>query len=195
MKAVKLDHSGLKPSRVLADSKIDAKPARASRSIADITKAATAKGDKKQIKEVEAPKPKSGGGDKKTADDIPSEAFKGLTFVVTGIFENITREKLEALIVQKGGRKTSAVSGKTSYLVAGKLLEDGREVNESSKYRNAVSKKIEILTEEGFEKMVSKLCGFPGFTFAADPEEFANQFVEEDQIEEKPAVAEGERQT
>ena len=37
---------------------------------------------------------------------------------------------------------TTAVSGKTDFVVAGLLLDDGREVKESSKYRNAVEKKV-----------------------------------------------------
>ena len=34
------------------------------------------------------------------------------------------------------------MSGKTDYLVAGTVLEDGRPVTESSKYRTAVEKKV-----------------------------------------------------
>jgi replication factor C subunit 1 len=33
---------------------------------------------------------------------------------------------------------TLAVSGKTSYLVTGSILEDGREVNQGSKYKKAI---------------------------------------------------------
>jgi NAD-dependent DNA ligase len=54
--------------------------------------------------------------------------------VVTGQFMNISRNEIEDLIVAKGGKKTSAVSGKTNYLVAGYKLEDGRDVNTSGKY-------------------------------------------------------------
>jgi replication factor C subunit 1 len=39
----------------------------------------------------------------------------------------ISREKLDELIKGYGGRSTSAVSGKTDYLVVGYKLEDGRE--------------------------------------------------------------------
>lgn len=38
----------------------------------------------------------------------------------------------------------SVVSGKTNYLVAGDLLDDGRPVAESSKYRTAVEKKVRV---------------------------------------------------
>ena len=53
----------------------------------------------------------------------------GLTIVVSGIFESISREKLEEFINSHGGRNTGSVSGKTSYLVIGYKLEDNREIN------------------------------------------------------------------
>ncbi len=70
--------------------------------------------------------------------------------MVSGIFSEITREKLEALISEYGGRVTGSVSGKTDYLVVGYKLEDGREVTLGGKYRNATAKKKPILDEAGF---------------------------------------------
>lgn len=43
----------------------------------------------------------------------------GLTFVVTGVLETIEREAAGSLIEQCGGRVTSNVSRKTSYIVVG----------------------------------------------------------------------------
>jgi replication factor C subunit 1 len=74
----------------------------------------------------------------------------GFTLVVSGIFSEITREKLEALISEYGGRVTGSISGKTDYLVVGYKLEDGREVTQGGKYRNASAKKKPILDEAGF---------------------------------------------
>lgn len=54
--------------------------------------------------------------------------LEGMTIVLTGEFESISRPKLEEFIKEKGGRCTSAVSGKTNILVIGYKLEDGREV-------------------------------------------------------------------
>lgn len=54
------------------------------------------------------------------------EFLAGLTFVVSGEFESISRPKLEEYIKEHGGRLTSAVSGKTNYLIVGYKLEDGR---------------------------------------------------------------------
>lgn len=55
---------------------------------------------------------------------------------------NITRDNLVKFILDKGGKNTSAVSGKTSYLLAGHVLEDGREVSTSGKYRTALAKNV-----------------------------------------------------
>ena len=56
------------------------------------------------------------------------QCLAGLTIVVSGIFNEITRDKLENMIALYGGRCTGSISGKTDYLVTGYKLEDGREV-------------------------------------------------------------------
>lgn len=58
------------------------------------------------------------------ADDL----LEGLTIVLTGVFQELGREKLENFINTHGGRCTGSVSGKTNYLITGHKLEDGREV-------------------------------------------------------------------
>ena len=62
-------------------------------------------------------------------EDVLGDCLDGLTIVVSGIFESISREKLEEFINSHGGRNTGSVSGKTSYLVVGYKLEDNREIN------------------------------------------------------------------
>lgn len=76
--------------------------------------------------------------------------FEGQKIAVTGVMASCSREDLEDLILQHGGKLSAAVSGKTSFLLAGLLLEDGREAKDSSKYKAAVEKKIPIWTEEQF---------------------------------------------
>ena len=65
------------------------------------------------------------------------DCLDGLTIVLSGEFQLITRTKLEELIRSMGAKVTSAVSGKTNYLVVGYKLEDGREVTQGSKSSNA----------------------------------------------------------
>jgi BRCT domain type II-containing protein len=55
--------------------------------------------------------------------------LEGLTIVITGEFQGITREFLETFIKTHGGRNTGSVSGKTNILITGYKLEDGREVS------------------------------------------------------------------
>jgi DNA ligase (NAD+) len=50
----------------------------------------------------------------------PRQVFAGKTFVITGTLDGMTREEASALIEDHGGRVTSSVSKKTSFLVAGK---------------------------------------------------------------------------
>lgn len=89
-------------------------------------------------------KPKGGV---KRIEDVPSDALMDLKFVVTGVFENITRADIEDFISSHGGKKMSGVSGKTNYLIAGYKLEDDRDITEGSKYRKAQQCKVAILTE------------------------------------------------
>ncbi|NBU63485.1 MAG: hypothetical protein EBS29_03120 [Chloroflexia bacterium] len=48
-----------------------------------------------------------------------SDTLAGMTIVVTGSIPEYTREQIEALITRHGGKPTSSVSKKTSYVVAG----------------------------------------------------------------------------
>ena len=87
-------------------------------------------------------------------DEGDKTCLEGLTIVVSGVFDSITREKLVELIAEYGGRCTGSVSGKTDYLIVGHKLEDGREVTQGSKYRGAKDKGKPILTEREFEELM-----------------------------------------
>ncbi len=50
---------------------------------------------------------------------ISSNAFTGLTFVITGTLHNLTRKDTEELIKINGGKVTNSVTSKTSYLITG----------------------------------------------------------------------------
>ncbi|WP_209399956.1 NAD-dependent DNA ligase LigA [Pseudozobellia sp. WGM2] len=76
-----------------------------------------------------------------------TDKLKGLTLVVSGIFESISRTELKKLIENSGGKVGSSISSKTSYLVAGDKMGP-------SKRTKAESLSVPILTEEEFLKMV-----------------------------------------
>lgn len=74
------------------------------------------------------------------------ERFSGKTFVLTGSLQNFTREEAADRIEKLGGKVSSSVSKKTSYLVAG---EDA-----GSKLAKAKELGTTILTEAEFLEMI-----------------------------------------
>ena len=72
--------------------------------------------------------------------------FEGVTFVLTGSLKKYTREEATNIIEKFGGKVSSSVSKKTSYLLAGE--EAG------SKLTKAQSLGVKIISEEEFEKMI-----------------------------------------
>ena len=74
--------------------------------------------------------------------------FEGLTFVLTGSLGKYTREQAKEIIESLGGKTSSSVSKKTSYVLAG--AEAG------SKLEKARGLGVKIIDENEFEKMVSQ---------------------------------------
>lgn len=72
--------------------------------------------------------------------------FESKTFVLTGSLENYTREEAGDIIEKFGGKVSSSVSKKTSYVLAGE--EAG------SKLTKAQELGVEIISEQEFEKMI-----------------------------------------
>ena len=75
-------------------------------------------------------------------------ALSGTTFVVTGTLEGMSREQAKAAIEALGGRVTSGVSKKTSYLVAG--------ANPGSKLAKAEKAGVPVLDETAFTRLVTQ---------------------------------------
>ncbi len=76
-----------------------------------------------------------------------TDKLKGLTFVISGVFNKISRDDLKKLIEQNGGKNTGSISGKTSYLVAGENM--GPE-----KLKKAQSLGVKIISEEQFFELI-----------------------------------------
>lgn len=73
-----------------------------------------------------------------------SNVLDGETIVVTGIFETLMRDTMKSFIEGHGGKCTSAISGKTTMLVYGLMLENGKEYTEGSKYRAAIAQNEKV---------------------------------------------------
>lgn len=81
-------------------------------------------------------------------EKISSGKLKGSSFVISGVFEKIGRDELKQLIEDLGGEVKSALSSKTTYLVAG----DGAG---PSKLAKAESAGVKVLSENEFWEMIA----------------------------------------
>tara|TARA_B100001179_G_scaffold214520_1_gene183929 strand:- start:481 stop:876 length:396 start_codon:yes stop_codon:yes gene_type:complete len=70
------------------------------------------------------------------------------SFVITGVFENFTREELKEILSEKGASITNTVSKNTTALIVGK--------NPGSKYQKALDLNIEIININKLVKLLSK---------------------------------------
>lgn len=73
-----------------------------------------------------------------------SGAFEGLSIVVTGTLEGMTRDQAEEEIISRGGKAASTVSKNTAFVVAG--------ANAGSKLAKAESLGVEVIDEAEFVK-------------------------------------------
>ena len=76
-----------------------------------------------------------------------SNILEGMSIVVTGTLKNFTRQQIEQMIKDHGGKTSSSVSKKTAFVVAGE--------NAGSKLEKANQLKIEVITEDQFLKRIS----------------------------------------
>lgn len=77
-----------------------------------------------------------------------TDELAGKTFVLTGTLQSMTRDEAGDIIKSKGGKTSSSVSKKTSFVIAGE--------NAGSKLDKAMDLGVIILNEDEFLKMIEK---------------------------------------
>ncbi|MCR4692625.1 MAG: NAD-dependent DNA ligase LigA [Firmicutes bacterium] len=81
-----------------------------------------------------------------STESLEDARFFGMTFVLTGTLENFTRNEASGIIERFGGKTSSSVSKKTTYVLAG--TEAG------SKLDKANSLGVQVISEKEFEAMI-----------------------------------------
>jgi DNA ligase (NAD+) len=77
-----------------------------------------------------------------------TDKLKGLTFVISGVFQKHSRDELKNMIEQNGGKNSGSISGKTSYVLAGENM--GPE-----KLKKAESLGVKLISEDDFLNMIA----------------------------------------
>ncbi|MGI6279963.1 MAG: NAD-dependent DNA ligase LigA [Acutalibacteraceae bacterium] len=89
---------------------------------------------------------KSYGLNMKSQRQIKDSRFQGKTFVLTGTLQSFTRAEASKIIEEFGGKTSSSVSKKTTYVLAGE--EAG------SKLDKARQLGVQVISEEEFKEMI-----------------------------------------
>lgn len=76
-----------------------------------------------------------------------TDKLQGKAFVVSGVFESVSRDELKKLIEDNGGKVSSSISSKTNYVIAGDNMGP-------SKKTKADSLKVPIITEYDFKNLL-----------------------------------------
>jgi len=101
--------------------------------------------EQQQTKDLISRLKNAGVNTERLVEDDEDDRFSGKTFVLTGSLEKYSRDEASNLIERFGGKTSSSVSKKTSYVLAG---EDA-----GSKLTKAQNLGVTIITEAEFEQM------------------------------------------
>ena len=82
-------------------------------------------------------------------DEKLSDKFNGLSFVISGTFNNFSRDQLKDIIEKNGGKILSSVSKNTDFLVAGENMGPAK-LDKANKIG------VKIISEEEFLKMLNE---------------------------------------
>ena len=84
------------------------------------------------------------------ADDAPaSDALKGKSIVISGVFQHHSRDEYKALIERHGGTNVSSISSKTSFVLAGENMGP-------AKREKAESLGVPLVDEQQFLQMIGE---------------------------------------
>lgn len=89
---------------------------------------------------------KESGVNMNSLKEVKDNRFAGLTFVLTGTLPNYSRNEASAIIEGFGGKTSSSVSKKTSYVLAGE--EAGSKLDKANKLG------VSVISEEQFNEMI-----------------------------------------
>ena len=79
--------------------------------------------------------------------DSHTELLKGMTIVISGVFQKHSRDEYKAMIEQNGGNNTGSISAKTSFILAGENMGP-------SKLQKAEKLGVNIINEDQFLEMI-----------------------------------------
>ena len=102
--------------------------------------------EQEQTLDIIAKLKEAGVNTEKIVEELIDNRFEGQTFVLTGTLEKYSRDEASKIIERFGGKTSSSVSKKTSYVLAGS--EAG------SKLDKARSLGVNIISEDEFENMI-----------------------------------------
>lgn len=80
-----------------------------------------------------------------------SNVLEGKSFLISGVFENYSREQLQEMVVANGGKINSSVSAKLDYLLAGDNMGPAKK-------EKAEKLKVKIISIHDFVAMLSPLA-------------------------------------
>lgn len=80
-------------------------------------------------------------------EEEQSDKLKGLSIVISGVFEKFSRDELKEMITKNGGKNTGSISKKTDYLLAGDKMGP-------SKLEKANKLGVKIISEDEFLAMI-----------------------------------------
>ena len=76
-----------------------------------------------------------------------SDKLSGKSIIISGVFQNFSRDEIKVMIEKHGGKNVTSISSKTDYLVAGENIGP-------SKLEKARKLKIPILSEDEFINLI-----------------------------------------